>query len=73
MLLARNITPEILQKEERYWEEVITEDFGSDTNYACAVAAHAEEMRLERITDRKLDFVDHEPDVVLQREWGMKT
>jgi hypothetical protein len=24
-------------------------------------------------TDRKLDFVDHEPDVVLQREWGMKT
>jgi hypothetical protein len=25
------------------------------------------------VTDRKLDFVDHEPDVVLQREWGMKT
>ena len=24
-------------------------------------------------TDRKLDFVDHEPDVVLQRERGMKT
>lgn len=50
LLLDRNITPEILQKEERYWKEVITEDFGSDSNYACAVVAHAEEMRLERIT-----------------------
>lgn len=49
LLLSRGITPEILQKEERYWREVMTEDFTSDGNYAAAVAAHAEEMRLERI------------------------
>jgi len=50
LLATRGITPAILQKEERYWKEVITEDFTSDGNYAAAVAAHAEEMRLERIT-----------------------
>jgi rubrerythrin len=49
LLLTRGITPEILEKEERYWKEVMTEDFKSDGNYAAAVAAHAEEMRLERI------------------------
>lgn len=50
LLLDRGITPEILQKEERYWKEVMTEDFTNNGNYAAAVAAHAEEMRLERIT-----------------------
>lgn len=50
LLHSRGITPEILQKEERYWKCVMTEDFGTDGNYAAAVAAHAEEMRLERIT-----------------------
>lgn len=49
LLSSRGITPEILQKEERYWRTVMTEDFGSDGNYAAAIAAHAEEMRLERI------------------------
>jgi rubrerythrin len=49
LLSARGITPEILKKEERYWNEVMTEDFTSDGNYVAAVAAHAEEMRLERI------------------------
>lgn len=49
LLTNRGITPEILQKEERYWREVMTEDFTTNGNYACAVAAHAEEMRLERI------------------------
>lgn len=49
LLSSRGITPEILQKEERYWREVMTEDFKNDGNYAAAVAAHAEEMRLERI------------------------
>jgi len=49
LLESRGITPEVLEKEERYWKEVITEDFTSDGNYAAAVAAHAEEMRLERI------------------------
>ncbi len=50
LLSDRGITPEILQKEERYWKEVITEDFTNNGNYAAAVAAHAEEMRLERIS-----------------------
>lgn len=49
LLKTRGITPEILQKEERYWKEVMTEDFGSDGNYAAGIAAHAEIMRLERI------------------------
>lgn len=49
LLSNRGITPEILQKEERYWKTVMTEDFTSNGNYAAAVAAHAEEMRLERI------------------------
>jgi rubrerythrin len=50
LLEVRGITPEILIKEERYWKEVITEDFTENGNYAAAVAAHAEEMRLERIS-----------------------
>ena len=51
LLLDRGIEPEILEKEERYWKETMTEDFKSDGNYAAAVAAHAEEMRLERIKE----------------------
>lgn len=50
LLSDRGVTPEILQKEERYWKQVMTDDFTNDGNYAAAVAAHAEEMRLERIT-----------------------
>lgn len=49
LLLTRGITPKILEKEERYWKAVMTEDFSTNGNYAAAVAAHAEEMRLERI------------------------
>lgn len=49
LLESRGITAEILKKEERYWKEVMTDDFTSDGQYAAAVAAHAEEMRLERI------------------------
>lgn len=49
LLNSRGITAEILKKEERYWKEVMTEDFNDDGQYAAAVAAHAEEMRLERI------------------------
>ena len=64
LLENRGITAEILKKEERYWKEVMTEDFTSDGNYAAAVAAHAEEMRLERIkvimedTEADVDIVD---------------
>lgn len=50
LLKNRGVTPEILKKEERYWRQVMTEEFKEDGNYAAAVAAHAEEMRLERIT-----------------------
>jgi rubrerythrin len=49
LLETRGITAEILNKEERYWKEVMTDDFTENGNYAAAVAAHAEEMRLERI------------------------
>lgn len=49
LLSKRGVTPEVLKKEERYWKTVMTEDFSEDGNYAAAVAAHAEEMRLERI------------------------
>lgn len=49
LLSARGIVPTILQKEERYWKTVMTDDFKDNGNYAAAVAAHAEEMRLERI------------------------
>ncbi len=49
LLSSRGIEPKILEKEERYWKTVMTDDFSSDGNYAAAVAAHAEEMRLERI------------------------
>ncbi len=49
LLISRGVFPQILQKEERYWKTVMTEDFNNDGNYAAAVAAHAEEMRLERI------------------------
>lgn len=49
LLKARGLTPEILAKRERYWEEVINEEFTENGQYAAAAAAHAEEMRLERI------------------------
>lgn len=49
LLHNRGIEPKVLEKEERYWKTVMTEDFTNDGNYAAAVAAHAEEMRLERI------------------------
>ena len=47
MLLSRGLTPEILNKKERYWEQTLKQITDWDTG--CAVAAHAEKMRLERI------------------------
>jgi rubrerythrin len=49
LLEARGVTPQILEKEERYWNETLPgiESFES----GAAVAAHAEQMRLERITE----------------------
>lgn len=49
LLENRGLTAEILKKEERYWNEVINEEFKGNGQYAAAAAAHAEEMRLERI------------------------
>ena len=47
LLLARDITPTTLEKEERYWDKTLS---GIDSfEKAAAVAAHAENMRLERI------------------------
>eukprot|EP01122_Echinamoeba_exundans_P005856 TRINITY_DN16027_c0_g1_i1.p1 TRINITY_DN16027_c0_g1~~TRINITY_DN16027_c0_g1_i1.p1 ORF type:complete len:207 (+),score=40.03 TRINITY_DN16027_c0_g1_i1:28-648(+) len=47
LLKTRGEEPKVLQKVERYWDVVLT---GLDSFLkATAVAAHAEEMRLERI------------------------
>lgn len=47
LLANRGITAEVLNKTERYWDETIKQI--TDWNTGCAVAAHAEAMRLERI------------------------
>jgi len=47
LLSARGEKPQILEKEERYWNEVLPEV--DSFHKGCAVAAHAEKMRLERI------------------------
>ena len=47
LLKARGIEPAILDKKERYWDNTIKQITDWDTG--CAVAAHAEAMRLERI------------------------
>lgn len=47
LLLKRGETPQTLAKRERYWEETVKQITDWDTG--CAVAAHAEAMRLERI------------------------
>ena len=47
LLRARGITPEVLVKKERYWDETLPGI--SDFSTGAAVASHAERMRLERI------------------------
>lgn len=47
LLLARGVTPEILDKEERYWDKTLPDIHSWESG--CAVAAQAEMMRLERI------------------------
>ena len=47
LLTARGITPEVLAKEERYWDKTLGGIESFETG--AAVAAHAEHMRLERI------------------------
>lgn len=52
--IARLYMPEVqhIPESGRYWDEVeATESMDEDNlQYACAIAAHAETMRLERIT-----------------------
>ena len=51
LLLKRGITPEILQKEERYWNEVLPKELEQNNfRYFAAVGHLAETMRLDRIT-----------------------
>ncbi len=52
-----------IQKDKRYWKITMTNDFENDGQYA-AVAAHAEEMRLERI---KVIMDDAEADQGIRR------
>ena len=47
LLLVRGVDAKVLNKKERYWDETIKQITDWDTG--CAVAAHAEAMRLERI------------------------
>jgi len=47
LLESRGYDPKILDKKERYWEKTVKQIVDWDTG--CAVAAHAEKMRLERI------------------------
>jgi len=47
LLLDRGVAPALLEKTERYWDEALKGIDSWDTG--CAVAAHAEGMRLERI------------------------
>jgi len=50
LLESRGITPQLLDKEERYWDAVLDdENVEGNGEYAAAIAAHAEEMRLARI------------------------
>lgn len=44
------VTAEVLQKEERYWNAVLTEEAKQSTESLAAVAHLAEAMRLERIS-----------------------
>ncbi len=47
LLRARGIEPAVLTKTERYWDKTTSQITDWDTG--CAVAAHAEAMRLDRI------------------------
>lgn len=51
LLITRGITPETLQKEERYWNEVLPSTLENPSfQYFCAVGHLTETMRLDRIS-----------------------
>lgn len=60
LLMARGYTPEVLKRKERYWDETLPQIESWETG--CAVAAHAETMRLERIMVIACDTWTH-PDI----------
>ncbi len=60
LLRARGIEPTVLVKPERYWDATLPGAIDFET--AAGVAAHAEQMRLERITVIAID-VDAPADV----------
>ena len=47
LLMKQGMNPEVKDVESRYWKETILDDM--TFSYVCAVAHHAETMRLERI------------------------
>lgn len=53
LLEARGITAEVLSKEERYWNQTLPQIDSFESG--AAVAAHAEQMRLERIREIAAD------------------
>ena len=60
LLQARGVTPQLLDKDDRYWRETLT---GIDSlESGAAVAAHAEDMRLARIEVIASDSDPHVPD-----------
>lgn len=50
LLDSRGIEAEVLDKESRYWNATNPEDPSLSFEEVCAIAHHAEVMRLERIT-----------------------
>lgn len=73
LLRARGVEPLKLVKDERYWNNTINQIEDWDTG--CAVAAHAEKMRLERIRvicedpDSEKDIVQVFEKILVQEEF----
>lgn len=61
LLKNRGIDPQVLVKDERYWNNTVNQI--TDWATGCAVAAHAEKMRLDRIRVICND-VGTEPDIL---------
>lgn len=68
LMTARGLTPEKLDKKERYWDAAMEDAPEGNGEYAAAIAAHAEEMRLERI---KIIMADKEADKDISSTFAM--
>lgn len=67
LLENRNVKPEVLDKQERYWPTALEDAPEGNAEYAAGIAAHAEEMRLERI---KIIMADEEADEDIRDTFG---